>query len=289
MDSSNHWYGHAHIMARYAGLDDVNPPTIWGVVQHGWNLMHGFGPGHAPPYGFPKFVWSDVNRRRGQALGWRDYYVIGAPWAYLLTEFDAPPPREERQGTIVYPFHTWENSEIEGSHHELIEEIKDTETGPVTACLYWIEYEMPEVRQAYEDAGFRVITNGQRGTLRQGTDTEFLYRQHRELVRHRRVISNRLTTAIFYGASVGCDVAVYGDPMVYVDAREGYEDLLDVNDMVRRLYPELHGTHTDPDVAHAIARFELGMDQLLNPAELKEVLGWRDAPSAEHSDRKASL
>lgn len=277
MDTSNHWYGHAHILARYCGLDDQNPPIIWGVLQHGWNYLHGFGPGHEPPYGFPKFVWSDVNRRRGQAIGWRDYSVIGAPWNYLLTEFPEPPPAPERAGTIYYPFHTWDNAAVEGDHSRLIREIKSTETGAVTVCLYWIEYDMPEVRGAYEDAGFRVICHGKRGTLKRGTDPQFLYRQHAELVRHRRVASNRLTTAIFYGASVGCEVAVYGDPMEYVDVRKGFEHVRDGNDLVHRLFPEMHGVETDPETVRGITVRELGLDQMASPEELCALFGWERA------------
>lgn len=274
MDTSNHWYGHAHILARYCGLDDVNPPTIWGVVQHGWNLMHGFGPGHEPPYGFPKFVWSEVNRRRGQAIGWRDYAVIGAPWNYLLTEHDAPPPLEEREGTIYYPFHTWDHAEVAGDHDRLIREIQETEDGPVTVCLYWVEYDMPELRARYEDAGFRVICHGKRGTFRKGTDREFLYKQYAELIRHRRVASNRLTTAIFYGASVGCDVAVYGDPMLYVDVREGFEHVRDGNQKVVELFPEMHGTTTDREHVRETVRRELGLDSMCSPEELRALFGW---------------
>jgi hypothetical protein len=277
MDSSNHWYGHAHIFARYCGLDDESPPTIWGVVQHGWNILHGLGPGHLPPYGFPRFVWSDVNRRRGQAVGWRDYVVIGAPWAYLLTRKPTPPPLHERSGTIFYPFHSWDDSTVEGDHHRLIREIRSTEPGPVTICLYFIEYEIPEIRRAYEAAGFRVICHGRRGLMRRGTDRSFLHRQHDELAAHRRVASNRLTTAVFYGASVGCDVAVYGDPMRYHEVKHGLGAVADENARVRRLFPELHGAETDRDAAQALARRELGLDCVASPEEIRALFGWTAA------------
>lgn len=275
MDSSNHWYGHAHILARYAGLDDAAPPTIWGVLQHGWNVLHGFGPGHEPPYGFPKFVWSQANLRRAQAHGWRDVSVVGSPWAYLLTLQEPPPPFEEREGTIFYPFHTWEHGQIEGDHDRLIAEIKATETGPITACLYWIEYEMPEIRRTYEAAGFRVICHGKRGTLRKDTDTDFLYKQYAEQARHRRVISNRLTTAIFYGASLGADVGVYGDAMSFADVRSA--EVTDANAKVQRLYPELHGVEIDRSLAQEAAVRELGLDVRATPAELRELFGWEKA------------
>ena len=277
MDTSNHWYGHAHILARYCGMDDQDPPIIWGVVQHGWNILHGLGPGHQPPVGFPKFVWSDVVVRRGQGIGWRDYYVIGAPWNYLLTEFDVPAPAQEREGTIYYPFHSWDHGAVDGDHRDLVDEIRATEDDPVTVCLYWIEYDMPEIRRAYEDAGFRVICHGQRGTFKQGTDPQFLYRQHAELTTHRRVASNRLTTALLYGASVGCEVAVYGAPMKYTELQEHRAHYADGNETTRRLYPELHGAETDAQVAREIARLELGLDEMATPEELRDVFGWRAA------------
>ena len=272
MDSSNHWYGHAHLMAAYCGLDADDPPPIWGVLQHGWNYLHGFGPGHNPPYGFPKLVWSEAAVRRGQAIGWRDFTVVGSPWAYLLLQSPEPPPLEQREGTIYYPFHTWEQGTVSGDHHDLIAEIKANEDGPVTVCLYWIEYAVPEIRAAYESAGFRVICHGQRGTLRKGTDRFFLVKQRAELVKHRRVASNRLTTAIFYGASVGCDVGVYGDPMEFSDDRDA--TVVDGNAHVSRLFGDLLGARTDRDLVQAVTRRELGIDQTLSPEQLKLVLGW---------------
>jgi hypothetical protein len=268
MDSSNHWYGHAHILATYCGKDADKPPRIGGVVQHGWNVLHGFGPGHEPPVGFVKYVWSDISRRRGQLAGWRDYAVIGSPWAYLLAQVPEEPVK--REGTIVYPFHTWEQGAVEGDHAELIAEIKANEDGPVTVCLYWIEYDMPEVRNAYEAAGFRVICHGRRGSFWKGTDTRFLYKQLSELRRHKRVASNRLTTAIFYGASVGCAAGVYGPQMDYVEDRGGF----DAKQFIQRLHPELHDVSIDPGLLTQITRAELGLDNVLDPAELAYELGW---------------
>ena len=175
--------------------------------------------------------------------------MIGAPWAYLLTEFEPPPPAAEREGTIYYPFHTWDHGEIEGDHSGLIDTIRDTEPGPVTVCLYWIEYDIPEVRHAYEEAGFRVICHGRRGWLKSGTDPQFLYNQHAELARHRRVASNRLTSAILYGASMGCEVGVYGDPMAYTDVRAAHAHHIDGNDTARRLFPGMEGVRIDPELA----------------------------------------
>lgn len=273
MDSSNHWYGHAHVLAEYCGLDKDNPPRINGVIQHGWTFVHGFGYGHRPPHGFAKYVWGDVNRRRGQAIGWRDYVTIGAPFLYL----DRMRPQtgtdvDAREGTIWFPFHgTVDYEAVDGDHDRLIAQIKDVEgDGPVTMCLYYVEYEQKEVRRRYEDAGFRVITLGKRGTFYQGGTSNFLERQLVELRRHERVASNRLSTAIFYGIAAGLDPAVYGDPMDIPGIKQGF----DGTHLLEKTFPELHGEHLDLDLARQVADEELGRDFLMTPEELGLVLGW---------------
>lgn len=274
MHHANHWYAHAHILARYCGLDHRHPPRVPGYVQHGWNVVDGFGTQIRFEPGWPKYVWSDAARRRGCAMGRRGYYVIGAPWSYLLAmEPDlGAVPEAEREGTIWYPFHGWEQQRVHGDHGSLIDEIREVETGPVTVCLYWMEYGDEGLRRLYEDAGFRVITHGYRGRRYRRTDVRFLYNQLTELRRHRRVAANRLSTAIFYGALAGCRPAVYGDPMIIEDAHPIHGGL----ERLRRLWPELHGTAIDPATARAVAAIELGTDALAAPGELRELFGWQE-------------
>jgi hypothetical protein len=45
MHDTNHFYGHAHVLAEYCGLDPERPPRIEGYVQHGWNVVDGLGTG----------------------------------------------------------------------------------------------------------------------------------------------------------------------------------------------------------------------------------------------------
>jgi len=278
MHHANHWYGHAHILGRYAGLAEV--PRIWGYLQHGWNVHDGYAVGTYFAPGFPKFVWSEAPSRRGWSVGLRNYLVVGSPWAYLL-ELEHQQAWEKsnpkREGTIVYPFHGWEQQSIVGSHDGYVDEIKATETGPITICLYWNEYRDLAVRRSYERAGFRVISHGYRGHMWKGTDTDFLDNQLAELRRHRRVVSNRLGSALFYGASVGCEVGVYGDPMIL----EAERAVLGGMERQKRLWPELHQPAVPRALATELARVELGLDQKLSRVELVNVLGWRHARRAE--------
>ena len=272
MHHSNHFYGHAHILAEYCGLDPERPPRINGYLQHGWNVTDGLGGGRSHVPGQPVFVWSEQTRRRAWSMGRRLATVVGAPFLYLLRFAEPAPGDQEREGTIWYPFHGWEAQHVQGDHRRLIDEILATEAGPVTFCLYWHEYRNDVVRARYEEAG-RVICHGYRGYLWQDTDTKFLHKQLAELRRHRRVASNRLSSAIFHGIAAGCEPAVYGDPM-YLD-----KEHRPTAERIRRNWPELHGRQVDGAAAHASAMAELGADYLASPAELRVILGWSGQPA----------
>jgi hypothetical protein len=265
---ANHYYGHSHVLARFCGLDDRDPPRIHGYLQHGWNVGDGLAGDHEAVPGVPLLLWSERTRRRAVSLGRRDTYVVGAPWAYLLAM--EPDAGGDRDGTIWYPFHGWEGQHVEGDHERLIAEIRATEPGPVTVCLYWQEFRSGAVRRRYERAGFRVICHGYRGGRWVDLDPEFLRRQLAELRRHARVASNRLCSAVFYGVLAGCAPAVYGDPM-HLEREDPA-----VAARIRRHWPELHGPAPDPGPARRAAIAELGADRLLPPAELGRVLGWPD-------------
>ncbi|WP_229076198.1 hypothetical protein [Actinoplanes sp. DH11] len=276
MHHGNHFYGHAHVLAEYCGLDPADPPRIDGYLQHGWNVVDGLGAGTPYAPGRPIFVWSERTRRRAWSMNRPLATVIGAPFLYLLSaqsEPDAasaqsdPDAGGEREGTIWYPFHGWEGQHVDGDHQRLIDEIVATEPGPITFCLYWHEFRDARIRAAYEKAG-RVICHGYRGYMRMQTDARFLHKQLAELRRHRRVASNRLSSAVFYGVAAGCEPAVYGNPM-----RLAKEDGPTAR-RIPREWPELHGTNPDVTAARATAMAELGAGHLASPAELRAVLGW---------------
>ncbi|MFI5891778.1 hypothetical protein ACIA5D_16860 [Actinoplanes sp. NPDC051513] len=279
MHHANHYYGHAHVLARYCGLDDTDPPRLHGYLQHGWNIGDGLAPDHSYVPGVPSFLWSERTRRRAWSLGRRQGYVIGSPFAYLLA-MEPLSPDEKREGTIWYPFHGWEGQHVLGDHDALMAEIRRVEDGPVTVCLYWQEYRNAKLRTRYERAGFRVICHGYRGGWWKDLDPAFLYRQLGELRKHKRVASNRLCSAVFYGALAGCEPAVYGDPMQL----EGETSAFGGQARILREWAALHGPSVDVAVALRIAVDELGADRLLPPAELRRLLGWPLPTSVEDAE-----
>jgi hypothetical protein len=269
--TANHYYGHAHVFATYTGVPF--PMTLDGYLQHGWNLHDGFAVGTEFVPGAKLFVWSESVMRRGWAMGRRNYHVIGSAWSYLLELERARPSvpvPATREGTIFYPFHGWEGQEVTGDHRLMLRRLQEVETGPITVCLYWVEYEDAAIRRVYEEAGCRVITHGKRGFAYQGTDTRFLYKQYAELLLHERVVSNRLSSAILYGASVGCSAGVYGDPMLL----KGEDPVYGGVERQQRRWPELHQELVPDDLVTTLAHAELGVRHRREPAEILDLFGW---------------
>lgn len=269
MHHANHYYGHSHVLARYCGLDENNPPRIHGYLQHGWNIGDGMAPDHDFLPGTPLFVWSERTRRRAWSLGRRQVYTIGAPWSYLVA-MEPEPAGLKREGTIYYPFHGWEGQHVVGDHDGLIGRIRDAEDGPVTVCLYWQEFRDKRLRARYERAGFRVICHGYRGGWWKDLDPGFLVRQLAEQRKHKRVASNRLCSAVFYGILAGCEPAVYGDPMQLQGERSAFGG----QDRITRQWSALHGERVDLAAARQMAVDELGADRLLSPGELRILMRW---------------
>lgn len=283
---ANHFYGHANILARYAGLyggemedwEDTpgpNPPRIEGYVQHGWNLWDGYAVGTELVPRFKKFVWSRAVARRGRTVGLKDYVVIGSPWAYLLKLKGIDPmcpPKPKGNSVILYPFHGWEGQKLQGSHEGLLEEVRAVEGDvPLTVCLYWDEYRDKSIRHAYEKMGVRVITHGTRGFMYKGGDHWFLDKQLAEVQQHSRAISNRMGSALLYAASLGLDIGVYGDPMTL----EGDHAVLGGLEKQLRLFPEAHQAFVPRGYARQLANTELGTQELLTPDELRMLFGWK--------------
>jgi hypothetical protein len=288
LHTANHYYGHAHVFSDYTGLRF--PPMIWGYLQHGWNLHDGFAVGtHFVP-GAPLFVWSDSVLRRGWAMGQRNYAVIGSAWNYLfrlaeegrytrMPDPDWTPP-EERRGAIFYPFHGWEAQEVLGDHHRMLDQLIEVEgEDDLTICLYWTEYRNEAIRRVYEERGCRVITHGMRGFAYKGTDRSFLWKQYAELRSHRRVVSNRMSSAILYGASVGCSVGVYGDPMVLSGEHSVYGGV----ERQQRRWPEVHQEFVPPDYMAALAAEELGLRHTREPAEILDLFRWSLPGRKDHA------
>lgn len=259
MHPDNSFYGHDVVLRQYAGLD---PSARLGVhVQHGWQLGTGLNDVPRLVPWIDKLVWNTRNELACRREGIDRSTAVGAPFVYLARCRRAHR-RSSRSGTIFFPFHSWERWHVDAQHEELALAILDREQGPVTVCLYDREFRMPWVREVYESAGFRVVTNGPRDG-----NPAFLSRLFDALDGHARVASNRVTTAAFCGAHLGLDVEVYG-PAFRLDRPDDPGEIFRTSDL---LHAVAHGGLSGSD-AQLLGDQELGADHIRSPDELRELL-----------------
>ena len=267
MDIQNHFYGHTSALAAYAGLS--RPRHVAGLIQHGWTTVApipvNFGdfPDIEKDGRRKLFVWSHDSRAWDSARSPRQSFALGAPWAYLVSTNAVRRLLSGSQGSgvLIMPLHSTRIVQVRGDQGSLARQYLDAE-GPATVCLHAEDIHKPDIVGSWLDAGHRVVTAGPRH------DPDFLSRILALVLASERVVANRLMTPVLYAASLGRDVGVYGDPL----SISGVE--IHGQDAIRSLWPELHGPHLDRGVSTDLARTELGFQHLLEPVELRSVLGW---------------
>ena len=267
MDIQNHFYGHSAVLALAAGLR--RPRHIPGLLQHGWTVR---SPAQLQAHDFPQvgidprwrmFVWSHASRGWSpEEDGDRRSTPIGSPFLYLEREARAAGWSPDGDGrTLWIPFHGTRLLRVTGDHAALAREAFERE-GPATVCLHVEDAGDPEIVDAWTAPGHHLVTAGRR------SDPDFLARILAVAGSARRVVSNRLSTAVVYAAALGKEVAVYGSPL----ALSG-EEARSV-DRIRDLWPEFHGDTTSPARTKPLADDELGRSAMLPSDRLRSALGW---------------
>jgi len=267
VDTQNHFYGHTAALAAYAGLS--RPRHVAGLIQHGWTTVPpipvNFGDFPDVEKGGMRklFVWSHGSRAWDPERSPRQSLPLGSPWAYLVSTEAAQKQLAASQGTgtLIMPLHSTRIVEVIGDQGGLAHEYLRTE-GPSTVCLHFEDIHKPGIVSSWLDAGHRVVTAGPRH------DPDFLSRILGLVLASERVVANRLMTPVLYAASLGRDVGVYGDALSLSGAETHGQDA------IRSLWPELHGPSLDRGVTTDLARSELGFQHILEPDELRSVLGW---------------
>jgi hypothetical protein len=265
VDTQNHFYSHSAVLAEYCGLR--RPRHMRGLLQHGWTAISpvsaNFGDfSWVDGRGSRRlFVWSHESRAWDPAQEPSETVALGAPWLYLHQLAGSPAPRGTDAPTVVLPIHGTRVMRWQGDHAGLAQQVHEQE-GRVLVSVHHEDLDDPDIVGGWRSAGHEVVSSGAR------QDVAFLPRQMSLFTSAGRVVSNRLSTAIFYAAALGIPVAVYGDPFTITGGdREAYES-------VRERWPEFHGEQTDTAVTTQIARRELGAASVRQPAELRALLGW---------------
>lgn len=268
MFEDNHHYGHSDVLRRHCGLTVL--PKIERQIQHGWQPGHGLTDRYIPSP-WAKGVWSARNLRKCAEVGATNVEAIGAPFLYL-----GPPEAEAAplgpRSLLVYPFHGWSKQRVVGDMEAFARQLHDLERvdgfGPITVCLYFLEYREPSIREVFERYGWTVTTVGS-----YADNPTFLDKQRELQRRHVYVTSNRVATAAFYALVSGCRFFLYGPPMGLDASRDPTGEEYDA--WQRAEFPSLTFEGFGDRVQSAVGEAELGFEFKRTPEQLATLLGWR--------------
>ncbi|WFR83085.1 hypothetical protein [Arthrobacter sp. Y-9] len=269
MDIQNHFYGHSAVLAGFAGL--TRPRHFQGLLQHGWTPVtpirtHFADLAGSAPAG-NLFTWTHDSRGWTEEESFRETGFhstpIGAPALYLadMVEKNGERPTPTLD-TVVFPFHGTRLVAVEGDQAAYAREIYEKE-GPALVCMHIDDLQRPDVVAAWRDAGHRLTTAGER------RDPDFLARVLWLIMNAKKVVSNRLATALVYAAAVGTPIEIYGPHFQIAGIQEESSE-----EYLRKLWPEFYDPNTDLAALKSLARAELGADAMRSPDELRDLLGW---------------
>jgi hypothetical protein len=266
MHPSNDYYGHDMILSWAASIH--RPKRTFGYVQHGWKPESGFGPEMRLIPRAPLFVWSEANRvaTAAQHRGHR-VEAIGAPFLYLHELLKPALEREPTKDLLVYPCHQLRSAPLASEvHTTLIEQVRALDPESITVNLHPYEFDDGETPGIYEAdlPTASITTNWLRPPWVVSDDPTILVRQILQILDHRRVVSNCLTTALLYAARLDRDAQLLKHPARRKPPTVGRG---------QALHEELERA-TDGGALRAIAGAEFGADQLRTPEELRELMGW---------------
>ena len=263
--TDNDVYGHASILRTAAG---VGPGRhIPFHVQHGWNLGTGWTMDEREllPPAEPRVVWSGRQVEASVQRGLEAPSAIGAPFVYLveLQRACGLPPAPGTKGTVVFPYHGNARHPVVADHRAFVAEVRDREGREVTVCLYGHEWRDDRLRRLYASPGWAVVTMGDKH------DALFLARFLALASQHRRAVTNRVCTALFYSCYLGLAAEVYGPVASIEDREEGRR----AQNQLRDVFPDLHqpGGMSGAD-ASDLGRAELGHDNRREPDDLRRAL-----------------
>lgn len=288
-------YGHREILIDYANLPDNS--LIRGSIEHGWALDSGYGIRKLTGGRNIYLSWSSdrVNRSR---INSDRTIPLGAPFAYLVErlgpKLQKPPKYPNR--IMYFPLHGNEYSQQNAENQISIFKSR-YDPKNATACLYWVEFVNPRIRQLYEAAGFDVVCAGFSGQMEHtglgysarrlagspiGGRPSFLVNTAHFLTDYGTLVMGGLGSICFYAAYLRKDFELLDE---YYDA-----EILDMNFEYRIPYKDKPGEaryrnfveeklgmkfsdiNFSSEDFRILAERELGKQDLKSPSELRLLL-----------------
>ena len=289
-------YGHREILLKYCGLDFST--QIIGNLQHG---VYGYKQKidfRSPRFigGKPSTFWvySKMYEEIGKSLGHDNVTAIGAPWLYLRKSISEEMKSISTKNEIlVMPSHsqsTYVSVSSAGEKRKRAKAFRDV-IGPqqATVCLYAMDICDPEVVEAYFDEGFRITCIGSSihhpSWSQSGNRIRSLNKLMTLMKSHRTLVTDSYGSHLLYGITMGMEIGVFPEIRKLSKVEEMYGKRMEDYEEVKELSNELeffsiympesinnvYGSSSYLPIANEI----LGLESMMEPAELRSVLDYR--------------
>ena len=260
--SDNSVYGHERIIQTYT---DTWRPII-GHLQHGWNPQSGwtFQNKELLRRLSIRYVWGGRQLKYSLQNGIKVRAAVGAPWLYgpIRSKLECPNDQSNTdQVPVIFPLHGTKQHPTDFSHERFSEMSKAEYGDNAIVCLHAQEYKDDNVKSVYTNQGFKVTTLGDI------QDIHFLYNLRTLLAQTKFIVTNRISTVVFYAGSIGIESQIVGP------AANHLNDDLKTIELVSRIeneFRELSGNKSD------LSKYcleELGSPYIREPDELTDILG----------------
>lgn len=199
-------YGNDSILREY--IDD-NKITIRGRIQHGWAIAS-VGKTYYLNDLLPSYLWSTESHEHAISRGWRNVYVIGAPWLYLLENLKSKGFNHVNDASYADCKRSlW----VFGSHSNLADEVgcehirrfldlamQDTRTNNVTVLLSHLDFNTYKFQLGDRYKELNILTLGER----RGTSSSeaHLYNLYHLLNKTDVVVIDHPSTLVLYALSL---------------------------------------------------------------------------------------
>lgn len=260
MFPDNSWYGHRAVLAEYCGLRDS---PAFATIQHGWRWALSAQKKQRAITSAPYLFWNNRVLNDARFKGIDNIRAIGAPFLYL-DKISVNEDRFDKGGTIFFPQHSTTLRTRTLNHHDIIGYIEKFFPPPYTVSLYYLEPNYQFLVSTYRSRGWKIFSAGTRA------NSDFLINIYDEINKNHCVLSNGLSTSLFYAAYKGKEVKILSD---FLGADSGVRDLCETDKefgaFFERLCAGMEGTE-----AIKFGAYELGESYIMSPENLSSLLGW---------------
>lgn len=268
----NAFYGNDLVLKQYAGLPPDQP--LKAVVPHGIVFDRSYVWENERRALLPAVLAYSDDRAQAYVRATRKLPLRSAvPFAYLPKLLGGAPPAG-RSGTLFFPGHSSHRATAQADFAGMAEALTRLEAKyqPVTVCIYWREYELGRHRPFLE-RGLRVATAGHI------FDSAFLFRLFHLCQRHRYAASNHVGSSLLYSVLAGCRFFFLpGFGVTYSGVQAHLEQDLSHGGALLEALAQAFAAPAEELTApqSSLAAAICGLDHLLGPEELREVLAMAD-------------